>query len=346
MRLPALGETDLLVPLHEGLFEQPLWQTFLTRLIAATEATGAAMVLEGADRVVLTSGSLKDVVAAELVVANRGAREGRVYSLADLEISESSEIGGLRAVRVEAEGDIAATLLLVDENPIRAAVGSFLAALVPHLRVALKTFASLERERSRAALSEGVIARMNFGWISLDRQCRIVDCNAPAERLLRLTTLLRRGPYDRLVPESPRIDRELTALVARCEREPDMRPHALNLSHDPWIDLLVSPIRVGDQASGAIGSGAQPVALVYLRGDRSSQADRREQLSDLFQLTPSEARLAWSMAQGMTIAEAAQEHGLTQETARYYSKKIYAKTGARGQADLVRHILTSVLALA
>ena len=46
------------------------------------------------------------------------------------------------------------------------------------------------------------------------------------------------------------------------------------------------------------------------------------------------------------LVEAAQAHGLTVETARYYSKKIYAKTGARGQVDLVRNILTGVLALA
>ena len=67
---------------------------------------------------------------------------------------------------------------------------------------------------------------------------------------------------------------------------------------------------------------------------------------DLFDLTPAEARLAWSLAQGLSISEAARAHGLTVETARYYSKKIYAKTGARGQVDLVRNILTGVLALA
>ncbi|MET0587942.1 MAG: LuxR family transcriptional regulator, partial [Novosphingobium sp.] len=33
---------------------------------------------------------------------------------------------------------------------------------------------------------------------------------------------------------------------------------------------------------------------------------------------------------------------LTQETARNYSKRIYAKTGANGQADLVRLMLTGL----
>jgi DNA-binding CsgD family transcriptional regulator len=61
---------------------------------------------------------------------------------------------------------------------------------------------------------------------------------------------------------------------------------------------------------------------------------------------PSEARLAWAISQGLSIADPAQSLGLTIETARKHSKKIYAKTGTRGQAELVRLILTSVLALA
>jgi DNA-binding CsgD family transcriptional regulator len=48
----------------------------------------------------------------------------------------------------------------------------------------------------------------------------------------------------------------------------------------------------------------------------------------------------------MSIAEAAAELGLSVESARTYSKRIYAKTGARGQADLVRFVHRSVLTLA
>ena len=82
--------------------------------------------------------------------------------------------------------------------------------------------------------------------------------------------------------------------------------------------------------------------IVYSRDKRAGS----DFLVDLFGLSPSEARLAWAIAQGMSISEAAADLGLTVETARNYSKKIYAKTGARGQAELVRNILTGVLALA
>jgi DNA-binding CsgD family transcriptional regulator len=86
--------------------------------------------------------------------------------------------------------------------------------------------------------------------------------------------------------------------------------------------------------------------IAYVHGDRSPSTDRCEQLAQLFALTPSEARLALALSRGMTIAEAAVEFGLTLETARNYSKKIYSKTGARGQPDLVRFVMRSVLAIA
>jgi DNA-binding CsgD family transcriptional regulator len=162
-----------------------------------------------------------------------------------------------------------------------------------------------------------------------------------ADRLLQRSSVLRRGKYDRLTPASPPIDRELSSLVRRFAERPDSSPRAINLSRDPWTDILVAPIQ-----DRSISASSKPVAIAYLSGDRWSTADRCGQLVDLFGLLPSESRLAWAMAQGMSIAEAAEDLGITVETARNYSKKIYAKTGARGQSELVRNILTSVLALA
>jgi DNA-binding CsgD family transcriptional regulator len=244
-------------------------------------------------------------------------------------------------MRVSETGGLSAWLVIIARQPFGAATSSLLAALAPHLRTALRVFATIERERARSSMSADAFRRMNFGWIAIDSRCRIIDLDAQAERLLSQSGLLRRGPYDRLTPSSAALDRELTKRARDFALSPSGRPHALQLSRDPWIDMLVSPL-----PERSMVSSAQAVAVVYLRGDQSSQADRCEQLADLFALTPSEARMAWSMAQGLSIAEAAQEHGLTVETARNYSKKIYSKTGARGHADLVRHILTSVLALA
>lgn len=285
---------------------------------------------------------------------SRLMREGRVYALEELlemggeddlryfeEFLSPLGISHLRAMRLQDESGIDAWLIISASEPIGADVSNLLVALTPHLRAALRVLATLERERARSMISAQAFRRMNFGWISVDAKGRIVDMDDQAETMLRQSSVLRRGPYDRLTPQSPAIDRQLTALLREFSADRRARPRAINLSADPWIDMLVSPVRIS-----GLSSDNTTVAVIYFRSDRTSSSDRQEQLCDLFDLTPTEARLAWSMAQGMTIAEAAEAHGLTIETARNYSKKIYAKTGARGQVDLVRHILTGVLALA
>ena len=352
LRVPNLGETDLLVPLHEGVFEQPMWRTFLDRLRAVADCEQAALIVrppDGGASVRLSAGG--DGAATWIATAlQHGAilREGRVYSGVELHESFACEAppAALRAMRLSEESGLEAILVLAGDDDPGAAAANLMVALSPHLRAAMRVLAGLERERARASLGADVASRMNFGWIAIDARCRIVDCNPQAERFLGQSGALRRGPYDRLTPSSPAVDRQLTELARKFAADPKGRPRAINLSQDPWIDILVAPLSPEGAALDALAPGGTAVAAVYFRGDRSSVADRREQLAELFDLTPAEARLAWSLAQGVAIAEAADLHGLTVETARYYSKRIYAKTGARGQVDLVRNILTGVLALA
>jgi DNA-binding CsgD family transcriptional regulator len=360
-----LDEGGLLEALHEGMFQQPLWHGFLERLQARTRALYTSLVFRAENEEAVTElhagpptpphlDRLFDEKYSRDPLPYRRMREGRVYAMEELVESGGPAlvayrddfllplgVRSIRSVRVAEPGGVDAWLSCAGDRAVGSAAGALLAALVPHLRIALRSFMTLERERARAGVTSAVFRRMNFGWVTLDSRCRIMDLTPDVERLLHRTQRLRRGRYDRLTPASPAIDRELTATVRRFAEEGEGKPRAINLSRDPWMDMLVAPA-----PDRTISAAARPAAIVYLRGDRSSQADRHEELVDLFGLLPSEARLAWAMAQGLSIAQAARELDLTVETARNYSKKIYAKTGARGQADLVRTILTGVLALA
>ena len=51
------------------------------------------------------------------------------------------------------------------------------------------------------------------------------------------------------------------------------------------------------------------------------------------------------LANGRTLAESAAEIGITEQTARTYSKDIYARTGTARQGELIQRILTSVAML-
>ena len=61
-----------------------------------------------------------------------------------------------------------------------------------------------------------------------------------------------------------------------------------------------------------------------------------EILQRLFALPPSQARLMTLLFQGHNIKSAAILQGITEGSARQYLKKIFEKTGAQRQADLIR----------
>jgi len=341
MRVPNLGEIELLVPLHDGMFEQPMWDTFLRRLRQASGCDTAALLIRAPD----SAAAIQLVAGAEASLPQwrdlmgEAMREARVYSGSEL-AGEGAALPALRAVRLRDPSGLDAWLVLAAKEDIPPSVGAMITALIPHLRVALRVLARLEQERARASMNAGAFSHIDFGWIALDRRCHVVDMDAQAERFLARTGTLRQGPYGRLTPAAPAMDRELTAIVKEFAGNSDARPRAVNLSQDPWIDIVVSPVRVA-----SLSAGGKAVAMVYFRGDQNSSADRCQQLVDVFKLTQSEARFAWSLAQGISIADAAERHGLTIESARVYSKKIYSKTGARGQVDFMRRVLTSVVAL-
>ena len=350
-----VDDDGLLQALHEGMFETPLWSEFLHRLRAKTGARFTTLNFRpaGEEAVVELSAGEAAVENSRDPFPYRTMRPGRAYALEDLfdpsdslqkayfeEVMLPQGLTNMRSIRVTEPGGIDLWLGCSGGKNIGSTVGALLTALAPHLRIALRSYAALERERFRSSVTGQAFDRLKMGWLSLDAGCRIIDATDNVEQLFQWGKLLRRGRYDRLVPASPAVDRQLTALLKDFSAQREARPQAFNLSKDPWVEMLVTPVQ-----RLAFAGSKTPVAIVYISGDRRSQSDRCDQLVDLFGLLPSEARLAWMLAQATSISEAAEALGLTVETARNYSKKIYAKTGARGHAELVRIILTSVLAI-
>lgn len=357
---------DLLGLLYQGPLEQPLWGSFLDRLRAEFKAELASIAYLPAGRVpgdpvVLRSGErrapeLERLFDAGLRPGGRAIfplRAGRVYDLMDLLEPGSPDhdavrltvlaagLAHARAIRITESGNVAGWLTVARKAAeFSAADSALLLRLAPHFERALHTHIALERERSRASVAAGMMERLNFGWIGLDATACVVEASEGAQRLLQLGNQLRTR-RQRLIAVDPEVDRQITAALKEQASAAAPRPRAIHVSRDPWLDILLAPVI--DPAE-APASGV--ATIVYVQGDNRSSADRHEQLAELFGLLPSEARLALALGRGMTIAEAASALGLSVETARNYSKKVYAKMGARGQSDLVRHVLISVLAFA
>jgi DNA-binding CsgD family transcriptional regulator len=66
-----------------------------------------------------------------------------------------------------------------------------------------------------------------------------------------------------------------------------------------------------------------------------SDVPTAEVIQGLFDLTPTEARVARALGRGATVAEIATGNGVAQPTVRNQIREISAKTGVNRQADLV-----------
>lgn len=361
MALISADERELLLPLAEGVHETPPWQTFVARLAGRTGADMAAMLVPAADR---ESAPLLEVHGgprggrafdlARLVQAGLAPlaelRPGRVYALAEFVdpldgARRKTQLGVLietglrdaRMVRTPArDGRAAVIAILSARREFRGADSALLGALVPHVGAALHAFAALCTLEARLARADGALGRLGVGTVAFDREARVLDADAAAAELLGGAALP--GRRLALAPEQARA---LDLACADFARDPGAPPRLVRLDAAAGIDMLLRP----PLPQPAL---APPVAAVgeVRRSPLAQTGDAARVLAAIYGLSANEAALAEALAHGETILEAGARLRLTGETARNYSKRIYAKTGARGQADLVRLVLTGVAALA
>ncbi len=355
---------DILTTLHAGVFEQPPWTTFLQRLRQLTGADYVSLIFRQSDprlqaRIMSVgrAGRFDPQQLEELMIrAKRPYRRllpNRPYALSEIvDARDSRHAEYLEYLRgrnirfcfvlpvAEPGGGSGSLSISRSSSDFAPAVRRLLSQLAPNIALAVRTLAGLERERLRADIAADAVRRLNFGWIGFDIKGMVLELDETAAHLFRSCPGLKAVACGKHLPLADAARRALLETLAAFASEPGARPRAIHLSDEPWLDMLVVPVRARSAATGV-----SPFAVGYVHGVAAASAERCEQLKQLFSLTHNEACLAIALTQGKSITEAAAELNLTRETARVYSKRIYSKTATRGQADLVRVILASVIAL-
>ncbi|RJF93120.1 helix-turn-helix transcriptional regulator [Sphingomonas cavernae] len=219
-----------------------------------------------------------------------------------------------------------------------------LLTLRPHLEQALTLFSRIRRDETELQVMTDTLDRLTLCTFILDSAGRVIRTNT-AGRQLMLSSRAIRTADDRLVLASKSSNALLQQLVARAieaRRSGDSFTEALRAESDSdrHLGVLVRTI----ETSTRYGSDAEPAVVIYVSGLETGQPLERL-VSQIFDLTPSEAHLAALLAAGLSLAEAAEKLDLTENTVRSYCKTILSKTGVSRQADLVRLILRSVAVL-
>lgn len=102
------------------------------------------------------------------------------------------------------------------------------------------------------------------------------------------------------------------------------------------LTALVTRLRSRESAP----NGCAVVAVLVSDPEQSAAIDV-SMLRQWFGLTTAEARLAVVLAQGHSLAQGLERLGVGANTARTHLKAIFAKTGTKRQAELVRLLLSA-----
>lgn len=356
MALTSRDETDLLLPLF-GNTGAASFTTFLERLRRRAACAYAGLIIRGhgsswqhefsAGLDLRRLSSHADLGGLPLLseACHTGMRIGRVYSPQEFDAHDPAlaarnaramrrlGVADGRVVRVLDEADASAWLTIASEGTGSASDSALLSNLVPYLAPSIRGFLHADRQAMAAALNADSLARAGTGWIAFDAGARVVDVASSTARFLQEVFGHELRHEQRLREFGPAIERELTDAAAHYAAEPMAAARAIVLLRAPPMEAILVGRTTGQHAATAM--------VARCRHPRLSSHVSAEHFARLHALPRREAELAILIANGLALDEASQALGLTLETTRNYSKRLFAKLGVRGQAGLVRAVYES-----
>jgi len=221
--------------------------------------------------------------------------------------------------------------------------------ILPHLRRALNIHSQFAHLRIKQDAFFSDLERLVIGVILYDHAARPVYINPTAKLIIKGHPAMRLQDGD-LILSNPDDDRKLRAMVLHAaEIDPDdswKHSVAIGISHpdiETPVPLLITPMHAHLITSDLDYEGAKVV--VFLSDTNQQYPISVDNLVDVYRLTPAEAQVAISLANGNSIDEIADRSHHSAHTIRAQLKSVFRKTGVSRQSELIKQLLTGPLAI-
>jgi DNA-binding CsgD family transcriptional regulator len=202
--------------------------------------------------------------------------------------------------------------------------------LLPHIRRAMQVHARNETARILVDAQEQFLKQLDTGAMAVDENGRVMLMNERAQSALQKQEAL----YLRSGRLAARLSSESIRLDQLIRSAPVLGGGAIALhgsEHSELWPVIVTPFR-----SDRVFAQERPSALVAIYDPTEKPKPRSASLQSLFRLTPAECRLAGLLHEGLGIGLAADRMGVTAATARFMLTRVFHKTGAHRQSQLMR----------
>jgi DNA-binding CsgD family transcriptional regulator len=200
--------------------------------------------------------------------------------------------------------------------------------LRPHLARATLMSARLAFERASGAVD--ALGIMGLPAAVLDPNGRLFVANAGFDVLVPSVFLDRQAGLELAAAGlAPLFQRALNSAASDLGSAPLSLPMPSDGGHPP---MIVHVVPVKGMARDVFSRAS---VVVFVTPVVIAEVPTAEVIQGLFDLTPTEARVARALGRGETVAEIAASNRVAQPTVRNQIREIFSKTGVNRQADLV-----------
>jgi DNA-binding CsgD family transcriptional regulator len=225
---------------------------------------------------------------------------------------------------------------LADETVLRR-----MSLVAPHVRRAVFIGRAFDIKAAENAALSDTLDGLSSALFLVDRDARIVHANKVAYHALERRDLCR-APGGKLAF----LDREANDMLRTSLAEFSLAP-----ANDECRDLVLSFERADGERfiahilplkspRGRIRNSSAAVAVVYLQRAALELDSAPTVIARTYGLTPTELRVLLAIVEIGGVPETAVSLGIGEGTVKTHLRRIFAKTGAARQADLVRLVAT------
>jgi DNA-binding CsgD family transcriptional regulator/PAS domain-containing protein len=213
-----------------------------------------------------------------------------------------------------------------------------LGQIVPHLRRAMLVGRTIELKTAEAATLADTLDGLSAGMFLIDARGRIVHANASGHDFLAEGATLRTAG-GRLMPthaDAARAFDEIPATASSGDAALGRKGIALPLAGRDGERYLAHVLPLTSGARRGAGARYAAVAAVFVRKATIEAPCAPEIIAKHFGLTPTELRVLLAIVQIGGVPETAEALGIGEATVKTHLHRLFCKTGARRQADLVK----------
>jgi DNA-binding CsgD family transcriptional regulator len=208
-------------------------------------------------------------------------------------------------------------------------------AIVPHAQRAIAINKAIDLKKSEAATFASTIDAISSGIFLLGQNGRLIHANAAAHELLLADDCLRLT-NGQLVACDSRFNQTLRKLFTSHEAAGARCSTALSLLTRNGDRYLCHVLPLNSSARAAVGANYKAIAALFVRKVALDLHSCSELLLRTFELTPSELRVLLAIVESSGVSATADKLGVAETTVKTHLQRVFAKTGASRQADLVK----------